>query len=367
MLSYFGLLILGLIVMYMLFVHYHPSFGGDVTEKRQQLYVNSHQYENGTFHNQDRRAPKDFSFSEILKISRKFFFEKVENGIPKTEIPIQRIDSTAISNFDQGAQLFWFGHAAFLLQIDGKNILLDPMLSDVPAPHPWLGSKRFSKQLPIEIEKLPNIDAVVISHDHYDHLDYTSITKLKDKVDAYFVPLGIGVHLESWGVSHSKIHEMDWWEKTTFKNIELVCTPAQHYSGRKFSNRKSTLWSSWIIKSSNTNVFFSGDSGYGEHFKQIGERHGPFDFAMIECGQYNTMWPEVHMFPEETAQAGVDVKAKIIMPIHWGAFKLAMHAWTEPIERVRKKAQELDIRLVAPKIGAPIVIEKLPEPHAIWW
>lgn len=221
--------------------------------------------------------------------------------------------------------------------------------------------------LPIAIEKLPKIDAVVISHDHYDHLDYESIKKLKTKVDAYFVPLGVGVHLEAWDIDSTKITEMDWWEEKTFENIQLVCAPAQHFSGRKFSNGQSTLWSSWIIKTDSTSIYFSGDGGYGTHFKEIGEKYGPFDFAMMECGQYNKMWPDIHMFPEETAQAGVDIQAKAIMPIHWGAFKLALHSWTDPIERVSKKAEELQIHLVAPEIGEPIVINALPKSNMVWW
>jgi L-ascorbate metabolism protein UlaG (beta-lactamase superfamily) len=251
--------------------------------------------------------------------------------------------------------------------MDGSIMLIDPMFSDVPAPHPWLGSKRFSDELPIEIENLPKIDAVIISHDHYDHLDYASIVKLKDKVDAYFVPLGVGVHLEAWGISSAKIHEKDWWEVTAFKNIQLTCTPAQHFSGRKFNNPKSTLWSSWVITSKDANIYFSGDSGYGKHFRQIGENYGPFDLALIECGQYNAMWPDIHMFPDESAQAGLDLKAKALMPIHWGAFKLSTHAWTEPILQIRKKAHALGLPIVSPKIGAPIRIDKLPEPSSVWW
>ena len=208
---------------------------------------------------------------------------------------------------------------------------------------------------------------MVISHDHYDHLDYESIKKSKTKVEHFFVPLGVGVHLEAWNIDPAKITEMDWWEETSYKNIQLACTPAQHFSGRKFSNGQSTLWSSWVIKSSSTALFFSGDSGYAPHFKSIGEKYGPFDFAMMECGQYNKMWPDIHMFPEETAQAGIDVKARALMPIHWGAFKLALHSWTDPIERAAKKAEELNIPLVTPKIGEPILIDELPKPNSVWW
>ena len=361
------LLITLLIVLYFAFVNFYPSFGGDVSEERQARYTASLQFSEGKFINTKKEIPEVASFSKMLSISRKFFFEKVENGRPEKDLEVQKIDSTLIANYQGDPRLIWFGHSAFLLQMDGKNILIDPMFGPVPAPHQWMGAKRFNLELPITIEALPKIDAVIISHDHYDHLDYASIKMLRNKVDAYFVPLGVGVHLEAWDIDSAKITEMDWWEETTYKEIRLACTPAQHFSGRKFTNGQSTLWSSWVIKTGSTALFFSGDSGYAPHFKHIGERYGPFDFAMMECGQYNKMWPDIHMFPEETAQAGVDVKAKALMPIHWGAFKLALHSWTDPIERVSKKASALQIPLVTPKIGEPILIEQLPKPNSTWW
>ncbi len=367
MLLSIAILIVSLVLIYLAFVNFYPSFGGDVDQERQALYISSQQFNNGKFINTKEEIPEAASFSKMVSIGRKFFFEEVENGRPNKDLAVQKIDSTNIASYQKGARLIWFGHSAFLLQVDGKNILIDPMLGTVPAPHQWMGAKRFNLNLPIDIEKLPKIDAVVISHDHYDHLDYGSIKKLKDKVEAYFVPLGVGVHLEAWGVYPDIIKEMDWWEETTFKDLQLACTPAQHFSGRKFTNGQSTLWSSWVIKSDSTALFFSGDSGYGPHFKQIGAQYGPFDFAMLECGQYNKMWPDIHMFPEETAQAGVDVGAQAIMPIHWGAFKLALHSWTDPIERVSKKAKELQIPLVAPQIGEPILIGELPKPTTVWW
>jgi len=361
------LLIAVLVLFYWAFINFYPSFGGDVNKERQAQYQNSEQFSAGKFINTKREIPEAASFSKMLSISRKFFFEKVENGRPSKDLAVQKIDSTNIASFEAGTRLVWFGHSAFLLQMDGTTILIDPMLGKVPAPTNWMGANRFNIDSPIEIQKLPKIDAVVISHDHYDHLDYESIQKLKSKIEHFFVPLGVGVHLEAWGVHPSKISEMDWWQETSYKDIRLACTPAQHFSGRKFSNGQSTLWSSWVIKSDSTALFFSGDSGYAPHFKSIGEKYGPFDFAMMECGQYNKMWPDIHMFPEETAQAGVDVQAKALMPIHWGAFKLALHSWTDPIERVSKKAAALNIPLVTPKIGEPILLDKLPQPNSAWW
>ncbi|MCL6265904.1 MBL fold metallo-hydrolase [Flagellimonas myxillae] len=358
MLLSIAIIIALLIVAYMAFVNFYPSFGGNVSKERQTMYASSNQFGEGKFKN-TKDVPKDPSFSETLTIARKFFFTKVEDGRPSEATPLHTVDSISIASHTNGTRLMWYGHSAFLLQMEGKNILIDPMLGDVPAPHPLLGGNRFNKELPITIEKLPKIDAVLISHDHYDHLDYGSIKKLKDKVGRFYVPLGVGVHLEAWDVPKDKIEELDWWQDVTLDGLQFVCTPAQHFSGRKLNNGQSTLWSSWVIKSEKERIFFSGDSGYSDHFKQIGETHGPFDFAMLECGQYNKLWPDIHMFPEETALAGVDLNAKMIMPIHWGAFKLALHSWTDPIERVTKKANELGIPLIAPEIGAMIELDSL--------
>jgi L-ascorbate metabolism protein UlaG (beta-lactamase superfamily) len=296
------------------------------------------------------------------------FIKGVPNSRPDFDIPLQRIDSLAITEWDESASLVWFGHSAFLLKMDGKNILIDPMFGDVPAPHPWLGKKRYSNGLPIEIEKLPAIDAILISHDHYDHLDYGSIQKLKDKTSAFYVPLGVGAHFLKWGVPAEKIHELAWWDETHLNSIKLVFAPARHFSGRGLGDRFSTLWGSWIIKGSNENIYFSGDGGYGPHFKEIGDKYGPFDFAMMECGQYNENWKDIHMMPEETAQAAVDVKANYMMPIHWGAFTLALHSWTDPVERVSKKANELEVSLLIPQIGERIIVDStLSRSTEQWW
>lgn len=361
-----GILIVAIVAAYLLFVNFYPTFGGDVSEADRERYSLSENHRNGAFVNKNP-VPKEMSFGEMLKLSRKFFFEKVPNARPSEDLSVQTIDSSAIVNYNSPTRLIWFGHSSFLLQMEKKTILIDPMLGEVPAPHPMLGQKRFNSEAPIEIHKIPAIDAVIISHDHYDHLDYKSIKELKDRVKMFFVPLGVGVHLQAWGVPEDKILELDWWQEVEFGELTFACTPAQHFSGRKFNNRMSTLWSSWVILSDKERLFFSGDSGYSDHFKEIGKAYGPFDFAMLECGQYNERWPDIHMFPEETAQAGLDVQAKSIMPIHWGAFKLALHEWTDPIIRVKAKASELGIPLVTPEIGEPILIQELPAPQSDWW
>jgi L-ascorbate metabolism protein UlaG (beta-lactamase superfamily) len=251
--------------------------------------------------------------------------------------------------------------------MEGKRIFFDPMLGESPSPHPLLGPKRFSKELPIDIDKLPFIDAVVLSHDHYDHLDYESIIKLKDKVGKFYVPLGVGVHLEKWNVPAEKIIELDWWQESKENGFTFICTPARHFSGRGLFNGFTTLWASWVVKTDSSNVYFSGDSGYGPHFKEIGDKYGPFDFVMLECGQYHELWKDIHMMPEQTVEAAIDLKGKLMMPIHWGAFTLAMHTWTDPINRVTTRAHERLVPITTPKIGEAVVLQQPEFPHSTWW
>jgi len=302
-----GLLLL-VVIIGVLFVNLSPEFGGSATKEQKLQYAKSENYEEGVFINRGGVKMKE-SVGSMLKLLPKFMFPD-SNTSPEKNINVTAVDSTALVNYNGPSRLIWFGNSAFL---------------------------------PIEIAKLPKIDAVLFSHDHYDHLDYGSVQLLKDKVGVFYTPLGVGIHLAEWGVAKEQIIEMDWWEETNFQGLQFICAPAQHFSGRGLTDRGKTLWSSWVIKSDSENIFFSGDSGYGDHFKEIGKKYGPFDFAMLECGQYNEVWKEIHMMPEETAQAGVDLEAKKIMPIHWGAFKLALHSWTDPVERVTKKASELGI------------------------
>ncbi|WP_051774941.1 MBL fold metallo-hydrolase [Formosa agariphila] len=360
-----GVSILLLILGGIIFLYSSPEFGSRPSVVQEQSFAQTNHYENGKFVNLGH-VDMSMGVNKFFKMLVGYFNPPNET-VPNHPIEVAYIKATDLKSYSGRARMFWFGHSTFLLQIQSKNILIDPMFGDVPAPHPLLGTKRFSDHLPINIEDLPFIDAVIISHDHYDHLDYGSITKLKDNVNQFYVPLGVGAHLESWGIDKSRIHELDWWEDLKVSDLTFVCTPAQHFSGRGLTDKGKTLWSSWIIKSESENIFFSGDSGYGPHFKTIGDTYGPFDFAMIECGQYNELWHEIHMYPEETAQAAVDVKAKRMMPIHWGAFKLAMHTWTEPVERLEQAAKLHNLNVVIPKIGTPIMIDDATTKFDSWW
>jgi L-ascorbate metabolism protein UlaG (beta-lactamase superfamily) len=358
-------IILFIVLIGVLFVNLSPEFGAKPSKEKKASYEQLDYFSEGKFANLIP-TKMDMDLGKALKMIPEFF-KNDSSRAPSFQLPIVSRDSLELVEDSIPTRLVWFGHSAFLLQIDGKNILIDPMLGEVPAPNPLLGKKRFFKDLPIEIEKLPQIDLIIISHDHYDHLDYGSIQKLKGKTKQFYVPLGVGAHFERWGVSPDQIHEMEWWEEADVAGLTLAFTPSRHFSGRGPNDRFSTLWGSWVIRGRKDNIYFSGDSGYGPHFKEIGDKYGPFDFAMMECGQYNRRWKEIHMVPEETALAGRDVKAKIIMPIHWAAFTLAMHSWTDPVERVTAKAKEINQPLFVPKIGEFIILKDSLRTKEEWW
>ena len=353
-----------IILLGLLWLNVDPEFGGAHSSKDVERYETSNQFEEGIFVNAVPTS-MDLQSKDILPLLKEFLMGASKG--PEFELPVEKVDSTQIAKNLTKTKVLWFGHSAVLLQIDGKNILLDPMLGESPAPHPAVGTQRYYKELPIEIEKLPKIDLILISHDHYDHLDYGSIMKLKEKTSHFILPLGVGAHFRAWDIPEHQITELDWWEEKDYLDLKIAFTPSRHFSGRGLHDRSKTLWGSYVIQGKKENIYFSGDGGYADHFKAIGEKYGPFDFAMLECGQYDEKWAQIHMMPEETAQAGVDLKAKRIMPIHWGAFTLALHHWTDPIVRVQAKAQELQIPLVHPKIGSYFSISDTSFVGEQWW
>ncbi len=364
-------IILGLIVTLLVgtavFMNFHPVFGGKPGAGQLERYRESPNFKDGKIFVNQIETVMEMDFKESMKLLPEFF-RKVPEREPQANIPLEKLDSlTIVQQLKESPKITWFGHSAFLITLDGKKILLDPMFGDTPSPVSFMGSKRFSKGLPIAIEKLPEIDIVLFSHDHYDHLDYESVKRLKDKVLMWYVPLGVGNHLIAWGVDTGKIKELDWWEEDVYRGLKLACTPARHFSGRGLGDRFSTLWASWVIESDSSRIFFSGDSGYGPHFKEIGEKYGPFDLAMMECGQYNERWANIHMMPEETIQAGLDIRAAKLMPIHWGAFTLAFHPWKEPVERAEIEAEKKKIPMLTPVIGQTIDLHSAgPDPDR-WW
>lgn len=341
-----------------------PQFGQKPKGEHLAALQNSAQHNGESFENAGG-VKMEMSAGKFARMMRAYM-HKPNQTHPEKQLEVLHPNPKLVKNSsDTITALTWYGHSAFLIEMDGKKIMLDPMLGDHASPFSF-AVKRFTRDLAIPIDSLPEIDAVILSHDHYDHLDYPTIVKMKHKVKHFYVPLGIASHLWHWGIDSSKITELDWNEQTKIGSIELICTPSQHFSGRGLGDSGSTLWCSWVIKGSRKSIFFSGDSGYFSGFKTIGENHGPFDLALIECGQYNELWHEIHMMPEESAQAALDLKAKAAMPIHWAMFELSLHAWTEPIERVTKKAEELNLILTTPKIGERFSLDE-ELPNTEWW
>lgn len=345
-------------------INYYPSFGGKPTGERLKRMQNSPNNKGGVFVNLTS-IKKDYGWEFTKKVIRKQI-KGNPNRSPTKSLPFIKWHKEEIQNFEDSiTTAIWYGHSAFYLNMNGKNILLDPMFGDYPSPIPYTLNKRFNDTLPITIDDLPMIDIILLSHDHYDHLDYGSILELKNKTNLFFVPLGVGAHLEKWGIEASKIKEFDWYEQITIDEISFVCTPAQHFSGRRITDKFRTLWCSWVIDGKHK-IFFSGDSGYFDEFKKIGEKYGPFDACMMECGQYDELWYDIHMFPEQTAQAHLDLKGNTLIPIHWGGFTLASHDWDEPIKRLSKICKDQNINLATPIIGEKIIIGEK-QVFTNWW
>lgn len=293
-----------------------------------------------------------------------FFFSKPKYSNPPKPIPSQKTD---LKNLDPKVDvLIWFGHSSYFMQIDGKTFLVDPVLSGLASPVPYTTTS-FAGSDVYPPDDFPVIDFLFITHDHWDHLDHDTVTKLKPKVKHLITSLGVGSHFKHWGFAQEIISETDWNTVTDLGNGFSVHTkPARHFSGRGF-NRNQSLWSSFVLKTPSQKIYIGGDSGYDSHFKTIGDEHGPFDLALLECGQYNKNWRYIHMMPEETVQASIDLKAKRLMPIHWGKFALSMHNWDEPIVRASAEAKRLNQPLVTPQIGEPVRLKDESQVFFNWW
>jgi L-ascorbate metabolism protein UlaG (beta-lactamase superfamily) len=265
-----------------------------------------------------------------------------------------------------GLRAIWFGHATVLIEIDGRRVMTDPILSDYAFPVHLVAPRR-SQPPPLTVGQLPRIDAITISHDHFDHLDMATVKALARRGTHFFVGLGVGAHLERWNVRAAQIHEMDWWESAPHAGLVIHCTPARHYSGRR-SMGNPTLWASWVIAGPEHRVFHSGDTGYGPHFVEIGRRRGPIDLSLIKIGDYgnDAAWESIHMVPEDSIRAHVDLGAGTLLPIHWGTFQLSYHAWDAPIRRAVAAATARHVRIVTPRLGEVVTVG---EPFASdrWW
>ena len=298
------------------------------------------------------------------RLTLEYFTNDSSRRTPDKPLPeVNPPDLRAFLEPTDSLRFIWLGHSTLLVNAQNKLILFDPVFSNSAAPVNFL-VQRFQPAT-LSLEELPPIDYIVISHDHYDHLDMRSVQFFRDKEATFLVPLGIKSHLEYWGVASKNIVELDWWADHEFEGIRFVCTPAQHFSGRTGTNQ-TTLWASWIVDSPNSKIYFSGDSGYDEHYQKIGDQLGPFDAAFIDSGQYNERWREVHNLPEEAVQAAIDLRAKQMIPIHWAMFELSLHDWDEPIKRSQQAAEELGMELMTPKLGQ-VVDLSLKNQFSHWW
>lgn len=284
--------------------------------------------------------------------------------MPRQTIPVQKLSRAALLAAPNSS-LWRLGHSTMLLKIDGDFWLTDPVFSLRASPLQFIGPKRFHAP-PIGIEDLPPIRGVILSHDHYDHLDKAAVLALAGKTEHFIAPLGVGEILRGWGLPATKLQELDWWHSTHVGGLHLHATPAQHFSGRGLRDGNRTLWCSWVLEHADFKLFFSGDSGYFPGFKAIGERHGPFDLSLVETGAYNEDWPDIHMHPEQSLQAHVDLGARVMMPMHNGTFDLSLHAWDEPFERISALALAQDLTLTTPQMGERVDIKTPPPPQA-WW
>lgn len=341
---------------------YQPQFGKSPTGERLEKIKNSPNYKNGKFQYSVETSDlgEDTSLYEMLN---EFFFNKSKRIKPSSEIPSVKSD---LKNLKPDENIIiWLGHSSFFLQVDGKKILIDPVLSEYASPVKFF-NKSYKGSSVYTTDDIPNIDYLFISHDHYDHLDYETVTKLKPKIKKVITALGVGAHFEHWGYDKNIIVERDWNETAVLdEGFEITLTPSRHRSGRGLKSNQ-TLWGSFVFKTPNMKIFYSGDTGYGPHFKDIGNTYGPFDLALLECGQYSKYWMNWHMMPQEVVQASLDLKAEKLMPGHWAKFALSMHDWDEPIIKVIEESKRKSMPLLYPLIGQKLDLKEAATMEA-WW
>lgn len=343
----------------------HPQFGKNPSGKRLELIRKSANYKNGRFENQHFTPDLTEGYS-MTQVLYEFLFKKSERRNPVDEIPSVKTDLLNLPI--DSAVLVWFGHSSYFIQIEGKRILVDPVFSGNASPIHGT-TKSFKGADVYTVADIPEIDYLLITHDHYDHVDYKTIKKLKPKIKKVVCGLGVGSHFEHWGFTAQNIIEKDWYEKVTLdSNISLHTAPTRHFSGRGFK-RCNTLWLSYILETKDLKMYLGGDSGYDSHFAEIGTKFGPFDMALIDNGQFDIKWKYIHNLPEEVLKAAKDLKTKKLFPVHSGKFKLANHAWDEPLKRITElnSASENPFPLITPKIGELVELKNEKQLFQQWW
>jgi L-ascorbate metabolism protein UlaG (beta-lactamase superfamily) len=332
----------------------------------QRRYQASQQYssEQKRFHNPPNPDAKPHASG--FKIWSRFLFSDTTGTVPQDAIPVRAVTPAQLAELsNDGNHLIRLGHSSHLLKLQGAYWLIDPVFGERVSPFSFVGPKRFHPT-PLALADLPPIAGLILSHDHYDHLDEPTITYLLGKVERYFVPLAVGQRLRDMGVAADRITELDWWESSRHGGVEVTAAPSQHFSGRTLSDRNSTLWASWVLQTGGQRIFYSGDSGYFPGFQAIGEKLGPMDVALMENGAYDAYWPTVHMTPEETVQAFIDVRGKVLYSVHNSTFALAMHGWREPLDRLAALSTEKNLALATPEIGEVMRIGA-ERSNVQWW
>lgn len=360
MILFAGIIIFSVLLVYA-FVRTEP-FGGLSYGKRKERILQSPNYRDGRFQNLHHTPDlaEDASYYSVLM---EFFFRKKERPRPKETLPSVK---TSLRQLDPNEQvLIWMGHSSYFIQIDGKKILIDPVLSGAASPVSFT-TKAFKGSDIYRTEDIPEIDYLFISHDHWDHLDYKTIRLLRNKIKKVITGLGTGAHFEKWGYAEDQIMELDWYENVALaEDIQVTALPARHFSGRGFK-RNQSLWLSFALQMPSMKLYLGGDSGYDDHFAQIGTKYGPFDLAVLECGQYDNNWRYIHMLPSQIMPAARELTAKKILPVHWSKFTLANHAWDEPITELLKSVKENDPQVLTPMIGQKLNLTG-PEGLSKWW
>ncbi|HLA60485.1 MAG TPA: MBL fold metallo-hydrolase [Puia sp.] len=356
-----GIVILIIIGAAILFVN-GPAFGSlpslaDVKKIQQLPYFRDGQVQNLI------PTPSLTEGAGFFNVLREFLFDKSKLNIPPAPLPSRKTDLLRVDRNKN--MLVWFGHSSYFIQIDGKRILVDPVFSGHASPVRFT-TKSFAGSDIYNVSEIPDIDYLFITHDHWDHLDYQTILQLKNKVKKIITGLGVGAHLLFWGFDKKNVVEMEWGEQINpEEGFSVNAVSARHFSGRGLQRNKS-LWSSFILTTTHKKIFIGGDSGYGSHFAEIGKRFGPFDLAVLEDGQYNKNWKYIHMMPEETVQAAIDLGAKKLLPVHWAKFSLSLHAWDEPIIRIKKEAELKKMYLLHPMIGEYVDLDT-DQIFSSWW
>jgi len=357
------LAIVGVIVIVGIVTSAGDAPGASPTGKRLERIQTSAQWKGSSFDNRLERVD-----GSVGKMMRQWIFGGSDYRLPDEPIVIVK---TAAKLFEtapsSGLRVTWLGHSTLLIEIDGSRLLVDPVWGERTSPFTWMGPERFFAP-PLALEDLPDLDGVIISHDHYDHLDYPTVRRMRDLDVPWIVPLGVGAHLERWGLPRERIVELDWWESTRVKDLTITCTPARHFSGRAvlFTDQNATLWAGWALNGPTHRVFYSGDTAMQDEFIEIGEKLGPFDLTLIESGAYNALWADVHLGPEQAVRAHQLVRGRVMLPVHWGLFNLALHGWTEPIERILAAAKLAGVKVVMPPPGGTVEPETAGEVTP-WW